>query len=223
MSKLGPKLRKARAVSTATLDDAIAASGLTQFQLGQLVGIDDRAVRRLLDSERKRADRLDLLCAIEGLGKERSSHEAARRKPAAAPSAVSRHPSPVFVLVAASQAPGLAVCVDGHATDSTGSGLYNGEYEIIKGPTNRFGGGKPFARDTSGVNAPSSRAKHEGLPAPVTSAVQVIGTSGSAGSLPAGPDEPCSLRDGAVVARQAHNLEVVRSTRTRATNRRRAA
>jgi hypothetical protein len=63
-SKLHPRLAKTRALSTATLDDEIAASKLTQFQLGELVGIDDRAVRRLLDPQRKRADRLDLLTAI---------------------------------------------------------------------------------------------------------------------------------------------------------------
>ena len=80
-AKLGAKLAKARAISTATLDSEIEASKLTQFQLGELVGIDDRAVRRLLDPERKRADRLDLLVAIRGLGKERRSNEAIGEKP----------------------------------------------------------------------------------------------------------------------------------------------
>lgn len=81
MVKLGPKLAKARTLSTADLDAAIAASGLTQFELGELVGIEDRAVRRLLDPERKRADRLDLLCALKRLGKERSCDEAIGGKP----------------------------------------------------------------------------------------------------------------------------------------------
>jgi hypothetical protein len=81
--KLGPKLAKARTLSVANLDAAIAASGLTQFELGELVGIEDRAVRRLLDPERKRADRLDLLCAIKRLGKERSCDEAIGEKPRA--------------------------------------------------------------------------------------------------------------------------------------------
>lgn len=81
-SKLHPKLAKARALSTADLDELIEASELTQFQLGELVGIDDRAVRRLLDPERKRADRLDLKCALaERLGKERRSNEAIGGKP----------------------------------------------------------------------------------------------------------------------------------------------
>jgi hypothetical protein len=83
MAKLGPKLAKARTLSTADLDAAIAASGLTQFDLGELVGIEDRAVRRLLDPERKRADRLDLLCALKRLGKERSCDEAIGEKPRA--------------------------------------------------------------------------------------------------------------------------------------------
>lgn len=72
MRKLNPRLAKARALSTATLDDEIAASKLTQFQLGELVGIDDRAVRRLLDPERKRADRLDLLVALKNHGASRA-------------------------------------------------------------------------------------------------------------------------------------------------------
>lgn len=67
MAKLHPRLAKTRALSTATLDDEIEASDLTQFQLGELVGIDDRAVRRLLDPDRKRADRLDLLMAIKAV------------------------------------------------------------------------------------------------------------------------------------------------------------
>lgn len=80
--KLHPKLAKARALSTADLDELIEASKFTQFQLGELVGIDDRAVRRLLDPERKRADRLDLKCALaERLGKERRSNEAIGGKP----------------------------------------------------------------------------------------------------------------------------------------------
>jgi DNA-binding XRE family transcriptional regulator len=56
---------------------------------------------------------------------------------------------------------------------------------IITGPTNRFGGGKPVARDTSGMTAPSSRAKHEGLATPVISASEQVVSPGSVGSLPA--------------------------------------
>lgn len=60
-------LRPARPVSAgrARLLAACRASGLTQPELGALVGTTDRGVRRLLRRNRKRPDRLDLLCAVE--------------------------------------------------------------------------------------------------------------------------------------------------------------
>ena len=44
---------------------ACRESGLNQAELGALVGITDRGVRRLLRRNRKRPDRLDLLDAVE--------------------------------------------------------------------------------------------------------------------------------------------------------------
>lgn len=44
-------------------------SGLSQAEMGELVGTTDRGVRRLLRPHRKRADRLDLLVALEQRGK----------------------------------------------------------------------------------------------------------------------------------------------------------
>jgi len=44
---------------------ACRMSGLTQVELGALIGTTDRGVRRLLRRNRKRADRLELLCAVE--------------------------------------------------------------------------------------------------------------------------------------------------------------
>lgn len=49
----------------ARLLNACRESGLTQPELGELVGITDRGVRRLQRRDRKRPDRLDLLVAIE--------------------------------------------------------------------------------------------------------------------------------------------------------------
>lgn len=49
----------------ARLLEACRASKLTQPELGALVGITDRGVRRLLRRNRKRPDRLDLLEAID--------------------------------------------------------------------------------------------------------------------------------------------------------------
>lgn len=49
----------------ARLLEACRSSKLSQAELGALVGTTDRGVRRLLRRNRKRADRLDLLCAIE--------------------------------------------------------------------------------------------------------------------------------------------------------------
>lgn len=56
----------ARPVSAGTLRlrRACAASGLSQAELGALIGVDDSGVRKRL-RERARPDRLDLLCAIE--------------------------------------------------------------------------------------------------------------------------------------------------------------
>lgn len=55
-----------RAISpgTARLRKACVGSGLTQLELGRLIGTDDRGVRARL-KERARADRLDLLDAVE--------------------------------------------------------------------------------------------------------------------------------------------------------------
>ena len=56
----------ARPVSAGTLRlrRTCAASGLTQTELGALIGVDDSGVRKRL-RERARPDRLDLLDAIE--------------------------------------------------------------------------------------------------------------------------------------------------------------
>lgn len=54
-----------RRAGRARLLRACAASGLNQDELGALVGTTARGVRRLLRRDRKRADRLDLLCALE--------------------------------------------------------------------------------------------------------------------------------------------------------------
>jgi len=58
--------RPARPVSAGTLRlrRACAASGLTQAELGALIGVDDSGVRKRL-RVRVRPDRLDLLDAIE--------------------------------------------------------------------------------------------------------------------------------------------------------------
>lgn len=55
-----------RTPASATLARAIRGAGLTQEQAGKLVGVEDRQVRRWLKGA-ARADRLDLLCAIEAL------------------------------------------------------------------------------------------------------------------------------------------------------------
>ncbi len=69
MSKLRQKATVARPerAGRSRLLRACNESGLTQEQLGRLVGTDDRGVRRLLRRDRVRADRLDLLVAIERL------------------------------------------------------------------------------------------------------------------------------------------------------------
>ena len=68
-AKLRPLAKATRPLSAgrATLLRACNDSGLTQEQLGRLIGTDARGVRRLQRKGRKRADRLDLLCAIQDL------------------------------------------------------------------------------------------------------------------------------------------------------------
>lgn len=56
-----------KSAGRARLLQACRASGLNQLELGRLIDTDDRGVRRLLRRDRKRADRLDLLCAVEAL------------------------------------------------------------------------------------------------------------------------------------------------------------
>ncbi len=65
-AKLFTLPKPARPVSAGTLRlrRACAASGLTQAELGQLIGVDDSGVRKRL-RERARPDRLDLLDAVE--------------------------------------------------------------------------------------------------------------------------------------------------------------
>jgi len=60
-----PARPKAAGRGRARLLAACRASGLTQAELGALIDTTDRGVRRLLRRDRKRADRLDLLDAIE--------------------------------------------------------------------------------------------------------------------------------------------------------------
>lgn len=52
---------------TARLRKTCAESRLTQAEMGAPLGISDRTVRKLLRHNRKRPDRLDLLCAVEAL------------------------------------------------------------------------------------------------------------------------------------------------------------
>jgi hypothetical protein len=64
---LFPAPARPKGAGRARLLRACAASQLTQDELGALVGTTARGVRRLLRCNRKRADRLDLLCAIEAV------------------------------------------------------------------------------------------------------------------------------------------------------------
>lgn len=67
-AKLFTLPKPARPVSAGTLRlrRVCAASGLTQAELGHLIGVDDSGVRKRL-RERARPDRLDLLVAIEAV------------------------------------------------------------------------------------------------------------------------------------------------------------
>ncbi len=66
-TKLRTDLTVTRTPASVKLSRAIRDAGLTQEAAGKLVGVEDRQVRRWLKAKTLRADRLDLLVAIERL------------------------------------------------------------------------------------------------------------------------------------------------------------